>query len=198
MSTPQRWTHTPPLPLLIWLSVSVPLVLWDTAFVFLRPHSLPPDGALHRPFFVPYALYGSVDYLYSRKAYEDQVGFTGAQAVLNAVESTLYLAYLWFATAASRDRERGDKGGGREALGPVLGLVAAAMTLSKTGIYWLNEWFSGWADIRHNSWSRLISYWILPNAFWLIFPTYMLWMLGRDVKRGLEVAAAVGGRKKDL
>lgn len=37
----------------------------------------------------------------------------------------------------------------------------------------------------------------VDSGAWIIFPTYMLWILGRDVKRGLELAAAVGGRKKD-
>ena len=105
--------------------------------MFLRPHSLGPDGALHKPLFVPYALYGTVDYLYSRKAYEERVGFTGAQAVLNAVECALYAAYVWYAVPL-RGGERGKRtrdGEDGGAFGVILGLVAAAMTISKTCLY---------------------------------------------------------------
>ncbi len=60
-----------------------------------------PGGALHLPLFRPYALYGTVDYIYGWPAWRARNGFTAAQAGLNVVETVGYLGYLgvvgWFA-----------------------------------------------------------------------------------------------------
>jgi hypothetical protein len=58
------YTHSPPIPLLAWLVVSLPLVGWDTLYVLFRPHTMP-GGKFHSPFWTPYALYGTVDYVRS-------------------------------------------------------------------------------------------------------------------------------------
>ena len=51
---------------------------------------------------------------------------------------------------------------------PLLGFGAALMTLSKTLLYWLNEYYCGFCQIGHNDTSTLIIYWILPNE-WVRF-----------------------------
>lgn len=71
-------THTPPLPLLAWLVLSLPLVAWDTLYVLLRPHTMP-GGKFHSPFWTPYALYGTVDYMYGWPAWNNHNGFTAAK-----------------------------------------------------------------------------------------------------------------------
>lgn len=77
---------------MLWLVFSIPLVIWDTGYVLLRPHSMP-GGALHKV-WAPYALYGAVDYIYGWPAYKGRNGFTSAQASLNVVETLCYLFYL--------------------------------------------------------------------------------------------------------
>ncbi len=79
--------------LVIWLYVSLPLVLWDTSYIALRPHSMP-GGKFHSPIWKLYALYGTVDYVYGWPAWDGHVGFTAAQASLNAVETIMYVYYL--------------------------------------------------------------------------------------------------------
>lgn len=88
------YTHEPPLILLVWLVVSLPLVAWDTLYVFLRPHTMP-GGKLHSPLWTPYALYGSVDYIYGWPAWDNHNGFTAAQSAMNGPESAFYCWYLY-------------------------------------------------------------------------------------------------------
>lgn len=47
---------------------------------------------------------------------------------------------------------------------PVIGFATALMTLSKTVLYWLNEYFCGFCQIGHNDAFTLFVYWILPNG----------------------------------
>lgn len=50
----------------------------------------------------------------------------------------------------------------------------------------LNEYFSGFAGIGHNTAWDLFWLWILPNGLWLIFPSYMLVVLGKELVAGLD------------
>ena len=89
-----KWTHTPSNLALIWLMISLPLVAWDTGYVLLRPHSMP-GGWAHKPIWMPYELYGKVDYIYGWKAFNEHNGFTAAQAFMNIAESLFYIYYLY-------------------------------------------------------------------------------------------------------
>jgi hypothetical protein len=89
-----KWTHTPSNLTLIWLIISLPLVAWDTGYVFLRPHSMP-GGWAHKPIWAPYELYGKIDYIYGWKAFNEHNGFTAAQGLMNIVESLFYIYYLY-------------------------------------------------------------------------------------------------------
>lgn len=93
-----------------------------------------PGGDLHY-FWTPYALYGTVDYVYGLPAFESNDGFPGAQSFMNLIESALNFVYLacW---------ARGD---GAAAL--VVGFMSVVMTLSKTMLYLAVEYFSGWSHI---------------------------------------------------
>jgi hypothetical protein len=134
-----------------WLAVSIPLVLWDTLYILLRPHTFE-GGALQWPFWKPYEIYASIDKVYSRSAWDAGEGFGGAQGMLNAVEIVMYGLYamiLWnhgVPAAAGTGAQIGQgvngwfAGGvkvrgkaGNRAL--VLGFAAAVMTLSKTVLY---------------------------------------------------------------
>ncbi|KAB5515454.1 hypothetical protein GE09DRAFT_1159676 [Coniochaeta sp. 2T2.1] len=175
-SSPRRgFSHRPTRLTLLWLAVSLPLVAWDTAYVLLRPHTMP-GGRLHRPLWVPYDLYGRVDHVYGWKAYDAGTGFTAAQGTLNLVETALYAVYLtlWFwgsgrgtdgggRKAGAAKVRAGRVGGRRAAVAVVVGLSACVMTFSKTVLYWLNEYFSGFDNIGHNSLVALIWLWIIPK-----------------------------------
>ena len=45
----------------------------------------------------------------------------------------------------------------------------------------LNEYFSDFANIGHNSAFNLFWLWVLPNGLWLVFPVYMIYVLGKEV-----------------
>jgi hypothetical protein len=139
-ATTAGWSHTPTTGVLLWLAISLPLVAWDTAYMLLRPHTMP-GGWLHWPLWVPYKLYGEVDHMYGFKQWHLRNGFAAGQSVMNAVESLLYLAYLWVwyrhgreeaVVAGQRRKAVSGKAGG---VAVVLGFSAAVMTVSKTVLY---------------------------------------------------------------
>lgn len=114
-----------------------------------------PGGSLHWPLYVPYELYGRIDYVYGWKAYHAKDGFPAAQSALNVVESLLYAGYLCLvwklgrpAMAVAKSREpavasavqrvwarrlvvRGSDG----AAAVLLLFAASVMTVSKTVLY---------------------------------------------------------------
>jgi hypothetical protein len=129
------WSHTPTPITLLWLAISVPLVAWDTGYVLGRPHTME-GGALHWPVWSPYKLYGTVDHIYGWKAWDSNNGFTGAQSLLNVVESVMYGWYLWLCVSQGQGegwtRTVTGRTGGKALL---VGFSAALMTLSKTALY---------------------------------------------------------------
>jgi hypothetical protein len=156
-STPSRvrskgkWAHIPSNLAIIWLFISLPLVAWDTGYVMLRPLTMP-GGKLHWPLYVPYDLYGRVDYIYGWKAYNEHNGFTSAQGLLNIVESLMYMYYLYILYAhgkqSTKQGHRAPKPGtagflGQQrivegkmgALAVLVVYSAAVMTVSKTVLY---------------------------------------------------------------
>ncbi|KAM0482356.1 hypothetical protein ACHAPX_002873 [Trichoderma viride] len=174
--------HAPTTATLVWLAISLPLVIWDTGYVLLRPLSMP-GGSLHWPVWAPYKLYGEVDHIYGWKAFNAGNGFTSAQGLLNAAETLMYLYYLaaWLFSSKTTDggsRVLAGRGGARATL---FGYAAAVMTLSKTILYWANEYYSGFDNIGHNPLNDLILLWIIPNGAWLVGPTYMIWSIGADL-----------------
>ncbi|KAL9091056.1 MAG: hypothetical protein Q9165_004983 [Trypethelium subeluteriae] len=213
-SSASLWQHIPSRLTLIWLALSLPLVAWDTGYVLLRPHSMP-GGSLHSPIWTPYALYGRVDHIYGFKAWNAHNGFTAAQGTLNVIESLGYAIYLWILLAYGRETPAGQKGkevakaglglgwlgegrvvGGRLAAWAVLiGFGTSLMTVSKTVLYWLNEAFSGFDNIGHNSLIDLTFMWIIPNGLWLVFPSYMIYLFGQEVLDGLESASDTKKRR---
>ncbi|KAM3515285.1 hypothetical protein MY11210_001026 [Beauveria gryllotalpidicola] len=200
-ATTRGWSHAPDAPTIFWLGVSLPLVIWDTAYVLGRPHTME-HGWLHWPLWSPYKLYGEIDHVYGWKAFHAKSGFTAAQGALNAVETVMYLAYAWafFAKAVVDGGAGGVHGGGggkravtgrRGAQVVLIGFSAAVMTLSKTILYWLNEYYSGFDNIGHNDLVSLIFLWIIPNGAWLVGSTWMIYSLGGDILRGIEAASHV-------
>lgn len=134
----KKWTHTPTPLTLLWLFISLPLVIWDTSYVLLRPHSMI-GGDLHSPVFIPYALYSTVDYVYGFPAYNGRDGFTGAQSSLNIVETLGYLVYLaivWkVGTSQGLNGLQRRIEGRWGASAALLGFAISVMTLSKTTLY---------------------------------------------------------------
>ncbi|KAL2020019.1 hypothetical protein VTK56DRAFT_8922 [Thermocarpiscus australiensis] len=194
------WSHAPSTATLAWMAVSLPLVIWDTGYVLLRPHTMP-GGSLHWPLWAPYALYGEIDHMYGFKQWNLGNGFTAAQGALNALETALYAAYvgIWYfyAQPAPEPRARRVVTGRAGALAVLLGFSAAVMTVSKTLLYWLNEYYSGFDNIGHNLPWDLIVLWIIPNGAWLVFPTvFMVYGMGKEIISGLTQASSAGAPQR--
>lgn len=128
-----HWVHTPTRFTLLWLVISLPLVIWDTGYVLLRPHSMP-RGRFHSPIWTPYALYGEVDYIYGWPAYDSRNGFTAAQSSLNVVETVGYLIYLWTVWRKGSGKSRTLEGGWG-GVACLAGFALSVMTVSKTLLY---------------------------------------------------------------
>jgi len=140
-----------------------------------------PGGFLHAPIWSPYALYGTVDYIYGFPAWNANNGFTAAQATLNVVETVGYVVYLALVLGGvekgtvvkdgrgALEGKLGWLGEGRVLSGRkagwavMLGFAISVMTVSKTVLYWLNEAFSGFANIGHNSLVALVFLWVIPK-----------------------------------
>ena len=124
------WQHVPSFYTRLWLAISLPLVVWDTIYVLGRPLTME-GGWMHWPFWVPYRLYGEVDYVYGWHAFKAKSGFTSAQGLLNVFETVMYMWYLWKVYEQGSWTVSG-RAGGQAAL---IGFSSAVMTLSKTVLY---------------------------------------------------------------
>ncbi|KAE8149640.1 hypothetical protein BDV25DRAFT_155975 [Aspergillus avenaceus] len=210
-----KWVHTPSTAITIWLLVSVPLVVWDAGYVLLRPHSMP-GNKLHSPLWTPYALYGTIDYMYGWPAFNARNGFTAAQTVLNVLECISYIYYLGIVyeqgvpASSGRGQRKAKKGfkwmlntekvisGHTGAKALLIAYSASLMTLGKTILYLLNEVFSGFDNIGHNDIMTLIFLWIIPNGLWIVFPSYNVYVLGSEIVSSLvsSTPRQRGGRPK--
>lgn len=122
-----------------------------------------PGGALHKPLWIPYALYGNVDKVYGFKAYDAGTGWTAAQGAVNALETIAYIVYLYLVYEhGEQEPEQGRGAPDRSLMGQfralgesrtvygqmaavtaLLGYSSAQVTFWKTVLYFLNEAFSG-------------------------------------------------------
>ena len=73
-------------------------------------------------------------------------------ALLNIIETLVNIAYLYLAHIAQWPAA------------PMIGFGAALMTLSKTVLYWAQEYYCGFCGIGHNKFWDLFWLWIVPNG----------------------------------
>ncbi|KAF9220377.1 hypothetical protein BS17DRAFT_787695 [Gyrodon lividus] len=179
----------------LWFLLTTPVIFWDVGYCFMRPRSMV-GGDLHW-IWKPYEIYQEIDYVYGLKALHENNGFTNAQckltptphacyththpsltleALLNVVETLMNLTYVYLAHVSSWSAA------------PLVGFAAATMTLSKTVLYWAQEYYCGGCAIGHNSLEDLVVYWIIPNGLWILVPGGIVWQLGRDIAGTLITA----------
>ena len=73
-------------------------------------------------------------------------------ALLNLIETALNIFYVYLAHVAKYPGAS------------VVGFASATMTLSKTSLYWLQEYYCNLCDIGQNDLKTLVIYWIIPNG----------------------------------
>lgn len=93
--------------------------------------------------------YGAIDLIYGFPTFEAGDGFTNAQALLNLIEATLNLEYIYLRHTSSRSSgtigtAAGVKGVRYHGYAPLVGFAASLMTLSKTSLYF----FQGQCTLR--------------------------------------------------
>ncbi|KAH7921511.1 hypothetical protein BV22DRAFT_1019219 [Leucogyrophana mollusca] len=164
----------------LWFLVTAPVIAWDVGYCFMRPRSMV-GGDLHW-IWKPYEIYQEIDYVYGVKALESGDGFTNAQSLLNVVETFMNLAYLYLAHVSGWSPA------------PLIGFAAAVMTLSKTVLYWAQEYYCGGCAIGHNTISDLVLYWIIPNGLWIVIPTLIVIRLGQDISDNLVAADRIAAK----
>jgi hypothetical protein len=146
----KKWVHTPSNLIILWILISVPLVVWDTSYILLRPHSMK-GGKWEGTLWAPYEWYATVDWVYSQMAWDAKYGFSGAQSTMNIIEIACYLYYtyvLYYDSIPSKKPRAGTKldvlglingsrilGGERAPKALVIVFSGAVMTFSKTLLY---------------------------------------------------------------
>ncbi|KAF9507113.1 hypothetical protein BS47DRAFT_1304407 [Hydnum rufescens UP504] len=188
-STANRPLRLSPTPtwISLWFFLSSLFVLWDVSYLLLRPRSMV-GGDLHW-IWKPYALYATIDHvrLYGLRAWESKDGFPSAQALMNIVETALNWCYLFTRHISPSP------------ISPLLGFTAAVMTLSKTVLYGLQDYFCGWCSSGHNPASTFIVLYLFPNVkcgplmtpllrLWVVMPAAIVVFLGRELASSLSVA----------
>ncbi|KAF7378063.1 hypothetical protein MSAN_00230400 [Mycena sanguinolenta] len=161
----------------LWFLLTTPIIAWDIGYCFMRPRSME-GGDLHW-FWVPYGKYQTIDYVYGVPAFEKGDGFPNAQSLLNIVETSMNLIYLYTAHITAWPPAS------------LVGFTAAALTLSKTLLYWAQEYYCNFCAIGHNSLGDLIKYYILSNSSWVIVPALIIMRLGKDLIADLNLAHQV-------
>ncbi|KAJ7705590.1 hypothetical protein B0H17DRAFT_1038372 [Mycena rosella] len=159
----------------LWFLITVPVIFWDVGYCFMRPRSME-GGDLHW-IWAPYSIYQNVDLVYGVEALKRGDGFTNAQSLLNVVETLMNIVYLYTAHVAAWPPA------------PLVGFAAATMTLSKTVLYWAQEYYCNYCAVGHNTLSDLITYWIVPNGLWLLVPSLIIVQLGKDLAADLTLAS---------
>ncbi|KAI0297980.1 hypothetical protein BC826DRAFT_907377 [Russula brevipes] len=165
-----------------WFLLSAPVVIWDAFYCLMRPRSMV-GGDLHW-IWQPYSIYQEVDWIYGIKALREHNGFTNAQckfllhhAVINLIETALNVLYLYLAHVA------------RYPAASVVGFGSVVMTLSKTVLYWLQEYYCNLCNIGHNDLKTLFVFWVIPDGLWIVVPALVTYKLGKDLISSIDVAA---------
>ncbi|KAJ7926147.1 hypothetical protein B0H13DRAFT_1972884 [Mycena leptocephala] len=156
----------------LWFLLTAPIIAWDIGYCFMRPRSME-GGDLH---WIWAPVYGSYQNVYGIPAFEKGDGFPNAQSLLNIVETLMNLVYLYTAHVTAWPPA------------PLIGFTAAAMTLSKTVLYWAQEYYCDFCAIGHNSLEDIIKYWVLTSGIWIVVPSLILVRLGKDLIADLNIA----------
>ncbi|KAK7052106.1 hypothetical protein R3P38DRAFT_2858603 [Favolaschia claudopus] len=157
----------------LWFLITAPVIAWDVGYCFMRPRSME-GGDLHW-LWSPYSIYQRV---YGIPALEEGDGFTNAQSLMNVLETLMNLFYLYTAHVSEWPAA------------PLIGFTAASLTLAKTILYLGAEYFCNYCAVGHNSLYDLTVYWLIPNGFWIVVPTLIVWQLGKDLVGSLNLAHA--------
>ncbi|CAO1630978.1 unnamed protein product [Jaminaea pallidilutea] len=165
-----------------WIFVSSFVVFWDLTYLFFRPLSFKAMGGQLAAFWPGYDLYETIDNVYSMKAWENKLGFPLAQATMNIVENVFNFTYLYLSHSSDENKR---------AASPVVGLIGVTMTCSKTVLYFLCDYYCGFCESGHNSWSRWLFMYLAPNCLWVLIPGALAVYFGTEIAERLRLGAGL-------
>ncbi|OCF34402.1 uroporphyrinogen-III C-methyltransferase [Kwoniella heveanensis CBS 569] len=188
----------PPMWVSYWMAFSIAIVTWDAAYCFLRPRSFGTGDLawIWAPYnMVPYSM---VDYLYGQQAVDSGDGFTNAQALMNVIEVILAMEYLYLRHTSPRVSSKTPNPAHHyHAHAPLVGFAGALMTLSKTALYFLQEYFCDWCMVGHNNRFTFWTVWVATNdrasanlvssyfRTWVVVPFIVCVVLGQFITEAL-------------
>ncbi|KZP32135.1 hypothetical protein FIBSPDRAFT_849117, partial [Athelia psychrophila] len=157
-----------------------PVILWDTSYLFMRPRSMV-GGDLYW-IWKPYEIYQEISYIYGVKALIEGDGFLNAQSFLNIIETSFNTLYLYCAHISWTGA-------------PLIGFGTAVMTLCKTMLYGMQEYYCGGCSVGHNNLRDLVVYHFIANGLWIVIPALIALRFGKDIAGALKVADKVATGK---
>lgn len=130
-------------------------------------------------------------------------------AFMNLVETALNILYLYLAHISHWPAAS------------LIGFASAVMTLSKTILYWAQEYYCNYCAVGHNEVQDILVFWVFPNGYayvicgfasdllrprlWIIFPSLIVYQLGKDLVGSLNhvavkeaVHTSLEPRKKEM
>ena len=150
-----------------WLAIST-VVIWDALFVLCRPASFP-DGDLGFIWSFAYTIYMAVDLSYA--------DVTNHVIEAMAIRSLLEACIVGIALTLDK-RSASHKA-------HLLALLAAALTCSKTMLFFLVEGMHGWHSIAHNDVGSMLAFYIIPNGIWIVVPMVVVASLSKRLLSAL-------------
>ncbi|WRT69875.1 uroporphyrinogen-III C-methyltransferase [Kwoniella shivajii] len=203
----QLQDRRPPIWVSWWMAFSIIIVSWDAGYCFMRPRSFGQGDLawIWAPYnWVPYS---TVDYLYGQQALDSGDGFTNAQALMNVIEIFLAVEYLYLrhtSPSTLSSSKKSNPSHRYHAHAPLVGFAGALMTLSKTSLYFLQEYFCNWCMVGHNDRFTFWAVWVATNtryclehrrimltchsyfnSTWIVIPFIVCVVLGRFIAQAL-------------
>ncbi|KAF8157055.1 hypothetical protein B0H34DRAFT_483633 [Crassisporium funariophilum] len=159
----------------VWFLFSYTIVLWDLAYILIRPHSL--EGGRFRYIWSVYDELEHFDLTYSPKYFYDghiRSAALSAKGALSIPEVAFAAVYLFQVHISPSP------------LAPLFGFSAAFATFLKCALWTLEELYCGWCTTGHNSNYDIFMSWTLPTGVWILLSLLAALRLGGDVVSALR------------
>lgn len=153
-----------PRALRIWFWIQILVLTFDASFVLGRPYTFA-DGPLGW-MYPAFQLYATIDTVYG-----DMTNPFGYAMSTCCLIENLLLSIAMFKLYPN-DKRTQSTTITRQYMqySDYLSLGVVCMQISKTFFYFLNDGYSGFAHVKHNTWGQLIPMFIIPNGIWFVGP----------------------------
>jgi hypothetical protein len=154
-----------PKGIYLWLVLSALIVIYDAAYVLLRPDSMSGGSLFH--IFSAYDLYIKFDTLYGNLT----DSFVVIQSWLNLLEAALILAAAIISISVCPIKKL---------IGALVILVTSAFVFWKTVIYICYSHDFTTEAVKNLTTDALL-YFVIPSSFWIIFPFLTIVIVSKNI-----------------